>query len=134
MNRLCLMAFICALGLTALAPRPADARVFVSVGVGGGCCYGPGWGYPYYRPYYYPGYYAPAYYPPPVVYAAPQTVVYAPPPAVTYAAPAVTQADQTSPTFIDAQGRTCRQFEATSAGPSAGTACLLSDGTWHVVE
>jgi hypothetical protein len=131
MNKLCLMAFMGVLGLAALTPEPADARVFVHVGFGGGY-YGPGWG-PYYRPYYYPAYYPP-YYAPPVVYAAPPTVVYTQPSAVAYAAPIATEADQTSPTFIDAQGRTCRQFTATSAGPSAGTACLLSDGTWRVVQ
>jgi hypothetical protein len=60
-----------------LAATPAQARVFVHVGVGVPF-YGP---YPYYAypPYYYD-------YPPPVVYA-PPPVVYAPPPPVVVAPP-----------------------------------------------
>lgn len=60
-----------ALGLAS----PADARVWVDVGVG------VPYAYPY--PYYYP--YAPYYYPPPVVYAAPP--VYVAPPAALAPAP-----------------------------------------------
>ena len=63
---------LCA-ALAGFASHPAQARVFVGVGIP---FYGPGF-YP--PPYYYPPpppvYYAP---PPPVVYAPPQ--VYAPPP------------------------------------------------------
>jgi len=56
-----------------LATTPANARVFVHVGVG----------VPFYGPYYaYPPYYYD--YPPPVVYA-PPPVVYAPPPPVVVA-------------------------------------------------
>lgn len=124
MNKLGLAVLTGLLALVALAPGQANARVFVGVGVGG-----------YYRPHYayaYPPYYP--YYGPPVVYA-PPPVVYAPPPAVvTYAAPPVVAADQTSPTFLDSEGRTCRQFQATSAGgPPVGTACMMTDGSWRVV-
>ena len=59
----------------AMAPHPADARVYVGIGVGGPLFYGPG--------YYGPG---PYYYGPPVVYA-PPPVVYAPQPQVTYINP-----------------------------------------------
>ena len=54
-------------GAICLAPRPADARAFFSVGIGVPLVPGP---------YYYA--------PPPVVYA-PPPVVYAPPPPVIYA-------------------------------------------------
>jgi hypothetical protein len=142
------------LALTVFAAVPAKAAVVVGVGVGG-----PG----YYRPYpgyyrgYYPGYYSsyyssyyygpPAVYmPPPVVYAAPPPVAYVAPPPPAYVAPApsyvtssgaAVTANQTSPTFKDSQGRTCRTFQSTpggDAGPPTGTACLMSDGTWHVTQ
>src|SRR5208282_40405 len=56
--------------VTALAPAPAEARVYVRGGFGG-----PYYGYPAYAayPYYYPPY--------PYYYYAPPPVVYAPPPA-----------------------------------------------------
>ncbi len=123
MNRLSLVIFTAIFTLAALTPIQADARMFVGIGVGG-CCYG-GYGYPYYYPPYYP---------PPVVYAAPPAY-YAPAPvAVTYAVPPSVQANQTSPTFVDSLGRTCRQFQATSFGPATGTACQMSDGTWRVMQ
>lgn len=78
--------------------------------------------YPWYPHRYY--YVAP----PPVVYAAP--TYYAPAPAPVYYPPAAVVANQTSPTFIDNYGRTCRQFQTSSTG---GTACLQADGTWRVV-
>ena len=68
--RILVAAALCA-GLLGMMASPAQARVFVGIGIP---FYGPGF-YP--PPYYYP---PPAYYPPPppVVYAPPQT--YAPPP------------------------------------------------------
>jgi hypothetical protein len=55
--------------MVSLAGRPADARVFVGIGVP---FYGPGFYAPY--PYYYP---PPVYYPPPpVVYAPPAPQYY----------------------------------------------------------
>ncbi len=60
-------------GGIALHASPAQARVFVGVGIG--------------APFYWgPGYYAPYYYGPPVVYA-PPPVVYSAPPQVSYSAP-----------------------------------------------
>ena len=105
-----------------LMPSNAHARVFVGVNIGAGAYYPGG----YYRPYY-PGYY----YGPPVVYAPPPVVYAAPPaPQVIYTTPPTTFADQTSPTYTDASGRTCRDF---SSYQGNGTACLYNDGTWHAV-
>jgi hypothetical protein len=57
-----------------LAASPANARVFVGIGIP---FYGPGfYGPGYYGPGYYPG---PYYYPPPAYYPPPPPVVYAPP-------------------------------------------------------
>ena len=109
------------LALATLLPARSEARVFVGIGVGGCCYYGPGWGYPY-----YPGYYYPPYYQPPVAYT--------PPPVVPYTMPASMMADQTSPTFVDSFGRTCRQFQASGTGSVSGTACMQTDGTWRVVQ
>jgi len=128
------LALLLVIGTTAVAPTPAEAaRVFVGVGVGGYYPYSP---YPGYYPYYYPYYVAP----PPVVYAVPPAaapVIVAP---TTYQAiapaPVFTPgvaANQTSPTFIDSEGRTCRHFQSTNGGPAYGTACLQSDGSWRSV-
>ena len=122
------------LGLVALFPLHANARVFVGIGFGG-CCYGGGWGYPY---YYAPYYALPVVYAaqqPPVVYMVPQppVVYYQSPAPVVYGDPVALQANQTSPTFIDRFGRTCRQFQGTSAYAS-GTACLQPDGTWRITQ
>jgi hypothetical protein len=138
------LAFLFALGVA--QPPSAEARVAVVAGFGGGgCCYGGGYygGYPYapYPAYYYP--YAVA--PPPVVYAVPppSPIIYAPPPQPYYAAPAAAApvavapaaagSPPASPTFIDGQGRTCRQFQA-SAGAQPSTACLQPDGSWRAVQ
>ncbi len=129
-----------ALALCAVMPAASQAaRVSVGIGIGGGGYYGgPG----YYGPAYYPGYYPPAYYvaPPPVVYAPPP--VYATPiaPQVVYqAAPSSVVADQTSPTFTDENGRTCREYQANATvaggpGQAYGTACLQPDGTWRITR
>jgi hypothetical protein len=90
-------AGLCALALAALlamfGPAPAEARVFVHLGIGG-----PYYGYPAYPPYaYYPPpypYYYPA--PPPVVYA-PPPAVYAPPPPPSYPPYATPPAAYTPP-------------------------------------
>lgn len=114
--------------LSCTTPTAAQARTHISFGIGlglGGCC-----GYsPYYSPYYYgyPTYYAP---PPMIVYAAP------PPPPVIYVTPppSALPATQSSPTFVDSLGRTCRQFQTyINAAPLSGTACLQEDGTWRIV-
>ena len=113
------VAFLFALGMA--HPPVAEARGGTHVGIYAnfGCCYGgyyPYAPYPYYAPYYEPYYVAP----PPVVYAVPP--------------PSPVAANQTSPTFIDAQGRTCRQFQSTSGGQAFGTACLQPDGSWRAVQ
>jgi hypothetical protein len=69
LRRVIILAALCA-GFIALAANPAQARVFVGIGIP---FYGPAY-YP--PPFYYPP--PPAYYPPPVVYAPPQS--YVPPP------------------------------------------------------
>ncbi|MGE3624055.1 MAG: hypothetical protein AB7H77_09340 [Bdellovibrionales bacterium] len=94
---------------------------------------------------YYPAYYYPYYVsPPPVVYSVPPPVVYEAPPTIVYetaAAPVIVSgeppplsANQTSPTYIDSYGRTCRQFQSTAGGPAFGTACLQPDGSWRAVQ
>ena len=93
-----------------LAAAPAEARTFVSVGVG------------------LPLFYAP----PPVVYA-PPPVVYAPPPVVYAPAPAPAA-------YVPAPApQTCREYQSTiqvngQPQPSHGTACLQPDGTWRIVQ
>jgi hypothetical protein len=133
-------AFLLALGVA--HPPAAEARVFVGVGLG--CCGYYPYPYPAYAPYYVA--------PPPVVYAVPppSPVVYAAPPAqATYysappapvsvpapiAAPAAS-AQTSSPTFIDSQGRTCRQVQTTtsSGSPAYDTACLMPDGSWRTLQ
>ncbi len=129
MKRVALAVIITFLSL--LPTLPVQARgdgILLGVGIGGGlaCC---GY-YPYYSPYYagYQPYYAP---PPTVVYTQP-SVVYAAPPPVTYIAPPQTIA-ASQPAPVGAT-QSCRQFQTTINGaPVNGTACLQSDGTWHVV-
>ena len=124
------------------APAPAEARGGVRVDVGIGCCgggygyYPPGWGY-----YGYPGYYQPYYVaPPPVVYVPPSAYYPAPAP-VTYAAPVQSSipADQTSATYTNESGQTCREYQTTAivggvSQPTYGTACLQPDGSWRAVR
>lgn len=128
-----------ALGFVLALAVPAQARLFIAVNPGFGAYY-PGYyyGYPGYYPgyvYSYPGYYYPPYYaPPPVAYAPPPSVTYVVPPATPMAG-APLAANQTSPTFTDALGRTCRRFQTTSGvGPTSGTACLMPDGSWRTVQ
>ncbi|HUN50717.1 MAG TPA: hypothetical protein VMU42_06355 [Candidatus Sulfotelmatobacter sp.] len=115
------LALIASLAMAAGLPTTANARVFVGVGIGV-----PG-------PFYYP---PPVYYaPPPVYYAPPPPVYYAPAPVVTYAPPpAPAAAPAPAPTSSN-----CRQYngDATIDGanqPFYGTACLQSDGKWHIVN
>jgi hypothetical protein len=72
LRRITVAIALCA-AFVGLAPSPANARVFVGIGVP---FFGPGF-YP--PPYYYP---PPAYYPPPPVMYAPPPQVYAPPQAM----------------------------------------------------
>lgn len=79
-----------------------------------------------------PTYYAPPPPPPPVYYAPP------PPPPVYYQPPSMA-ANQTSGTFIDEDGQTCREYQTTVVvggrrQAAYGTACLDENGTWRVVR
>lgn len=112
-------------------------------GHGGGVNLSFSYGYnPYYGGYYgYPyGYGRPVYYGYPAYYAPPPTVVYEAPPQVVYApAAAPISVNQTSETYTDDAGRTCREYQSTGkvAGhvqPTYGTACLQPDGSWRIVQ
>jgi hypothetical protein len=127
-----------------LAVSPAYARVRIGIGFNAGFPgyypygdYGyPGYGYPYGYPYYGA---PPVVYAPPI-YAAPPppTVVYVPQPTVVYQPAPSVNANQTSPSFVDEYGRTCRSYQATTstAGPAPprGVACQDSDGAWRIVR
>ncbi len=116
--RAALAAVIAALTLV-LIGHPAEARTHVSVGLA------------FIAPMYPPA----AYYAPPPVYYAPPPVYYAPPPVyVVPQRPAYRAAPQPQ---RQAQ-RTCRTWrgDATidaNGDPFYGTACLESDGLWHIV-
>lgn len=75
-----------------------------------------------------------------MVYPAPPPVIYAPSPRVVYVEPPPpVQVTPTSPPYNDAAGRYCREYQTTLmvAGqpqPSFGTACLMPDGQWRIVE
>jgi hypothetical protein len=71
---------------------------------------------------------------PPVVLETPQgpEVHFAP-------SPPPIEVTQTSPTFTDKSGRTCREYQSTvivngAPKPAYGTACLQPDGSWRVVH
>jgi len=106
-------------GLATALPSPAaQARGFVSFGIGVPLFPGPA--------YYYPPPPLVAYPPPAPVYYAPAPV-YAPPPATAYALPAAAP-----------QGE-CREYQSTTtiAGQPesvVGTACRQPDGTWRIVN
>ncbi len=116
-------------GASMAVSQPAEARVFIGVGVG----------VPLFPAYYPPPYYAypPAYYyPPPVVYA-PPPVVYAPP-VVAAPAPAIS-ANPASAPYTATNGQTCREYQTTvtvngQPQDTHGTACLEPDGTWRIVN
>jgi len=74
--------------------------------------------------------------PPRVVYVAPPEVIYMPAPQPAAAPVAATAA---SPVYQAADGRYCREYQATIsvAGrlqQSFGTACLQPDGSWRIVN
>lgn len=105
--------------------------------------YGPpprhyGYGYSYYSPRYYG---PPAYAPRVVVVNPPPVAYYSPPPPVMYAPSPYGQisAVPASPVYQTAGGQYCREYQAgvTVNGmqqPSYGTACLMPDGAWRVVN
>jgi hypothetical protein len=115
-----LVSFLTLAGLTVgialLAAPPAQARVFVGVGVG--------------APYYY------APYPPAVVYAPPPPVYAAPP--IVYATPPAS-APPASATAAAPAGQTCREFQTPAMidgrqQMTRGTACQQPDGSWRFVN
>lgn len=128
------------------APAPAKADSFAFSYSSGDYrrypYYGPRYGYGHYHrppPRYYGSYY---YAPPPVVYAPPPPpVVYAPP---VYAAPPVypapvISAAPASPVYQAPNGQYCREYQGgVSVGGypqrGYGTACLMPDGSWRVVN
>lgn len=74
------------------------------------------------------------YAPSPVVY---ETTVVRPAPR--YVVDSSLVAEPTSPTYTDAQGRYCREYQSTGTvgggrGALYGTACLQPDGAWRVVD
>ena len=116
----------------------AAADAGVSVWIGGGCCYPhhhyyPGWGRPVYMAP------PPVFYGPPVVYGAPPPVAYPAPPVAYAVPPGSVQASPASPVFTDPAGRTCREYQSTvrvggARQPSYGTACLMPDGSWRIMN
>lgn len=139
-----MMLLAATLLLLAAAPARADSFYFgYSDGYRGGYpggYYGP----PGHRhrgppPRYVPGYWGP----PPVYYRAPPRVVYVePPPRVVYVQPqsqASISALPSSPVYQAANGQYCREYQSTVMvggvpQPSYGTACLMPDGIWRVVN
>ena len=106
------------IGLAMALPAPAQARGFVSFGIGVPLFPGPS--------YYYPPPPLVAYPPPAPVYYAPAPA-YAPPPGMAYAPPPAAP-----------QGE-CREYQSTTmiAGQPEtvfGTACRQPDGTWRIVR
>ena len=108
----------------ACLPAAANARVFIGVGVG--------------VPLFYP---PPVYYAPPPVYYAPPPppVYYAPPPPPAYYTPAPAAAPVAAAPAPQPTSNNCREYhgDATIDGanqPFYGTACLQSDGKWHIIN
>lgn len=87
-------------------------------------------------PRYWSGYHH--YYRPPIIVAPPPVVYHAPPPVV-YTDPPVISAVPSSPVYQAANGQYCREYQGTvtvngRSQPSYGTACLMPDGSWRVVN
>ncbi len=89
------------------------------------------------RPYWGP----PAYRPRVVVVQPPPVTYYTPPPPVMYAPSPYGQlsAVPASPVFQTSNGQYCREYQAGltvngAVQPSYGTACLMPDGAWRVVN
>ena len=106
-----------AFALAVLVPPSADARGFVSLGIG----------IPLYPP------------PPPVIYA-PPPAYYVPPPPVVYAPPPPPPAYYAPPAAAPiAAEQQCREYQSTAVingqpQQTVGTACLQPDGTWRIVR
>lgn len=102
--------------------------------------------------YMYPG----PVYPYPDLYVRPVTILQEPPATAVILSPttvvqtvppgaevkfeaAPIEATQTSPTYVDAQGRSCREYQTTANISGTiqqvyGTACASPDGSWRVVR
>lgn len=132
--------------LSVPAPAKADSFAFsYSGGYHGQPRHYRNYGHPHHhhRSYYsYRSYWGPpAYYAPPrVVVVQPPPAYYSPPPPVVYA-PQYGQlsAVPASPVYQAPNGQYCREYQAgvTVSGqvqPSYGTACLMPDGAWRVVN
>lgn len=109
------MVLVCG-GLVAALPMRAQARGFVSIGIGVPLMPGPAYYYPPPPPLVYPP--APVYYAPAPTY---------PPPAAAYAPP------------LPAPQSECREYQSTTtiAGQPqnmVGTACRQPDGSWRIVN
>lgn len=89
----------------------------------------------HHRHHHWSGYHR--HYRPPVIIAPPPVVYRAPP--VVYSAPPVVSAVPASPVYQAGNGRYCREYQGTvtvngRSQPSYGTACLMPDGSWRVVN
>lgn len=132
----------------ALVPAPAQADSFAFSYSSGGWYGQPRHGHYHGHRHYDRSYYSYRQYwgPPPYYYAPPPRVVvvepqYYPPPQVLYAPSPYGQvsAVPASPVFRAPNGQYCREYQAgvTVNGyqqPSYGTACLMPDGAWRVVN
>lgn len=141
-------ALIAALGIAGglVLTQPATADSFSFSYSTGGWHARPWYGpprYHYHRSHWHRHYWGPPAYRPRVVVVQPPPVAYyAPPPPVIYApAPYGGQisAVPASPVFQTASGQYCREYQAAvtiSGAPqrSYGTACLMPDGSWRVVN
>ncbi|MDE1145368.1 MAG: hypothetical protein PW843_01960 [Azospirillaceae bacterium] len=149
-----MMSLVVALLAVAGAAVPAQARTFVSVGIGVGPywpgAYGPYWHRPYWGwrdPYWaaYPAVYAAPYayygYSPygyaPYAYAPPPVAVAPPPVAFTQPAPQPVQAVAAAKPGVDQSY--CREYTSTitvAGHPTqqVGTACRQPDGSWRVMN
>lgn len=124
---------------TSFAFSVSDGPVYGGYREWDGPRHGPRHGPPrhHYKHHRGPSYYPAYYYAPPVVYVPPvRTVVVEP---VPYVVNASMGAEQASPTYIDAQGQTCREYQTSawvgsSSQPVYGTACLQADGAWRIVD
>jgi hypothetical protein len=90
----------------------------------------------HYRPHYWSHYHY--HYRPPVI-VSPPPVIYRAPPQVIYQEPPVVSAVPSSPVYQAPNGQYCREYQGTvtvngRSEQSYGTACLMPDGTWRVVN
>jgi hypothetical protein len=117
-----IVGVLAAAGLATALSSPAQARGFVSIGIGVPLVPSPAYYYPPPPLYYYPPPPVVAYPPAAPVYYAPAPA-YAPPPAAAYAAPQGECREYTSTTTIAGQPQNM-----------VGTACRQPDGTWRIVN